>query len=354
MKPLSVGIVVVSFPLGVLLTALVRRYALHAGVLDVPNARSSHTQVTPRGGGLSIAVLFLAGVALLTWSGEVDWRPGVALLGGGLLIAAVGWGDDRHPLPVVVRAAAHLVAAAWALAWLGGLPSVSIGWGRLPLGPLGWVLGVLGIAWMTNLYNFMDGVDGLAGGEAVSVGALAGLLELAAGFPGLAALSWLLASASAGFLWWNWPPARIFMGDVSSGLLGFAFAVLGVASERAGAIPLFVWLILLGVFVVDATVTLLRRVARGEPWHEAHRTHAYQLAVQAGFSHRRVTLTVLGLNLGLGVLAGAAVRWPRLLPAVALAAGAGLLWLQVRTVRRFTPAGAPRRRALGAGAAHGQ
>jgi Fuc2NAc and GlcNAc transferase len=179
---------------------------------------------------------------------------------------------------------------------------------------------VVGIVWAVNLYNFMDGIDGLAAGEAVSVGAVAAVFLWLTGAPGLAALSLLLAAAAGGFLVWNWHPARIFMGDVGSGSLGYAFGVMTVASERAGAVPAAVWLLLLGVFFGDATLTVLRRLARGEPIFRAHRSHAYQRAPLAGLSHARVTSTVLLLNAVLALLAGAALLRPRLLlPAVGVA-----------------------------------
>jgi Fuc2NAc and GlcNAc transferase len=336
---MSLEIVLVSaaFPLAVLFTGAVRRYAMRAGVLDVPNERSLHTKITPRGGGLSIAVLFLLGVAALVLAGEIPARLGVALFGGGLLVAGVGWWDDRKPLPASVRFTVHVLAAAWSLWWLGGFTSLSLGRWTLALGPAGWVIGLFGIVWATNLYNFMDGTDGLASSEAVTVGLAAGLLELGAGAWELAVLCWLLAAASAGFLVWNWPPAKVFMGDAGSGFLGFTFATLAVASDGQGALPLLGWALLLGVFLADATITLLRRMSEGEPWHKAHRTHAYQLAVQAGWSHGQVTLVVLGLNVVLALLAGAAWRWPELLPVTVTLGGAGLLMLHTAIVRRLSP-----------------
>jgi Fuc2NAc and GlcNAc transferase len=205
---------------------------------------------------------------------------------------------------------------------------------RLELGVAGTILGAVGIAWLTNLYNFMDGIDGIAGGEALAAGTAGGALLMAAGAPGLGAAALLLAAASAGFLAWNWPPAKIFMGDVGSGFLGFAFCVLAVLSERSGAVPLAVWMMLLGVFVFDATATLLRRVLNGEHFFEAHRRHAYQRAVQSGLSHGRVSGGVLAVNLALaGAAAVACSQRPLILPiaAVSLAALLALyLWVERR------------------------
>ncbi|MEO6667779.1 MAG: glycosyltransferase family 4 protein [Nitrospiria bacterium] len=298
------------------LTSVVRRYALGRSIVDRPNSRSSHTVPMPRGGGAAIAVSWGLALGAMVISGALDMWVGLALLMGGGAVASIGWLDDRRGLPAGVRGGIHLAAAAWAVWCLGGLPFLNVGLTVAPLGWMGSVLAVFGIAWLTNLYNFMDGIDGLAAGEALSVGLIAGGLLMAAGADGLALAALTLAAASAGFLVFNWPPAKIFMGDVGSGLLGYAFGVLALASERAGAVPLMVWAILLGVFLVDATATLIRRVVAGERWYEAHRSHAYQRAVQAGYSHREVTLAVLGVNVLLALFAVGGWAAPRFLPAI--------------------------------------
>lgn len=332
------------------LTGAVRRYAIRRGILDIPNARSSHLVATPRGGGLAIVVAFLIPATGLTAYGLLPGALAAALLGGGLFVAGVGWLDDRHGLPAALRAGAHALAALWALYWLGGLPSLNLGVTRLSLGSVGFVLGVVGIVWFVNLYNFMDGIDGLAGTEAITVAGTAalliggirvgllpnpGMIGTAPGAASIALVSSLLVPASAGFLVWNWPPARIFMGDVGSGFLGFTFGVLAVASENSGALPLLVWMLLLGVFVVDATATLLRRIWRRERWTEAHRTHAYQLAVQAGHTHKQVTAAVLGINIALAAAAAVACVWPRSLLAVAGICGIALVVLRAKVIKAY-------------------
>lgn len=319
------------------LTGWVRRYALRRSIVDLPNQRSSHSTPTPRGGGLAIAISALSGIALAGALGWTPWQETIALVGGGLLVAAVGWGDDRWNVTVPVRLMVHLVAAAWAIWWLHGLPALETGFGEVALGPAGSVVAVLGIAWATNIYNFMDGIDGLAGGEAVSVGLVGALMLFAGGHGDLAMVPLLIAAASAGFLGWNWPPARVFMGDVGSGLLGFLFGTLAVASERSGALPLLAWLVLFGVFGFDATATLLRRILWGEVWYRPHRTHTYQRAVQSGWSHAQVTRAVLLLNLVLAGLVWAGLRWPALrLPAGLVAfAGLAVLFLRVRRIWLF-------------------
>jgi Fuc2NAc and GlcNAc transferase len=321
------------------LTWGVRHYALARGVLDRPNARSSHDVPTPRGGGVAIVAVTVAAEAVLWWAGRLPGGAALALAGGGAAVAAIGWLDDHGGVRASARAAVHFAAAAWALGWLGGLPALRVGAGSVPLGLAGAVLAAFGIVWSTNLYNFMDGIDGLAGAEAAACGVLGGLLLLATGERGLAAAAFAVAAASAGFLAWNWHPARIFMGDAGSYFLGFTFAVLAVASERAGAVPLLAWTILLGVFVFDATVTLIRRARRGERLYDAHRSHAYQRAAPSRACHARVSAAVVALDLVLAALAAAGTLRPGWLLA-AVAAALLLLAALYLAVERRWPMGA--------------
>jgi Fuc2NAc and GlcNAc transferase len=309
-----------------LLTGMARRWMVARGTLDVPNERSSHVVPTPRGGGLAIAAVMLAGLVGGMAFGWLPLRLGIGLLGGGLMVGAIGWADDCFNLTYRPRLAVHFAAALWTLAWLGGFPRLHLGSASLPLGIAGWVLASLGIVWTVNFYNFMDGIDGIAGGEAVVVGLAGGLLLMATGAADLAGLSFLIAAASFGFLLWNWSPARIFMGDVGSGVLGYLFSALAVASENRGAVPMLVWVLLLGVFVVDATVTLVRRALDREVVFNAHKKHAYQRAVQAGWSHGRVSAVVMLLGVMLGGLGWLAIRIPAHLVAVSLG-GLGALVL---------------------------
>jgi Fuc2NAc and GlcNAc transferase len=314
---------VAALAASLLLSPAVLRYARVHSLLDVPSERSSHTRPTPRGGGLGMVLVVLSGVAVLTGLGRLDPSFGAAMLGGGAMVALVGWLDDVRGVPARWRLAAHVVAALWAVSWLGGMPELTVGSDSFHLGAAGAAVAVLAVVWGINLYNFMDGIDGLAAAEAASVG-LAATALLASRNPPLAAVAVTVAGAAAGFLPWNWQRARIFMGDVGSGFLGFLLATLTLASENAGAMPALVWLLLVGVFFSDATITLARRMLRRERWYAPHRVHAYQRAVQGGWSHARVTLAVLGLNGGLALLAWLCVRRLELLPPVLLLAGAAL------------------------------
>jgi Fuc2NAc and GlcNAc transferase len=314
-------------------TCLLRRYALGRSLVDIPNKRSSHSLPTPRGGGLAIVVVASVGVAVQLAAGGLDRGVGVGLLVGGGMIALVGWIDDHRDVRAGWRAMAHFAAAVWFVYWVGAPESLWLGAWSLPLGAAAPVLAVVGLVWLTNLFNFMDGIDGIAAGEAVSVSAVGGLLLLASGAPGLAGSALLIAAASLGFLVWNWAPARIFMGDVGSGFLGFMLGALTIASDRAGAVPLLVWMLLLGVFVFDATVTLLRRLRR-ERFYEAHRRHAYQRAVAAGASHGTVAGFVLMLNALLAIAAAIGWAWPETVPLAILAVLALLILTYVLVERR--------------------
>jgi Fuc2NAc and GlcNAc transferase len=306
-----------------LMTGLIYRYAWRKSLLDIPGPRSSHSMPTPRGGGLSIAMVVLTGIGVATAIGWVDRALGVGLAGGGALIALIGWLDDHRGIRVRWRAVAHVTGAAWFVGWVGAPASLWLGPWEMPLGPLAPAIGVVGLVWCTNLFNFMDGIDGIAGSEAVCVCALGGALLLINGGASVAAAPLLVTAATFGFLVWNWPPAKIFMGDVGSGFLGFSIGAIAVASDISGAVPLVVWGILLGVFLFDATVTLLRRLPR-ERFYEAHRRHAYQRALAAGATHETVTKGVLALNVVLAVLAVTALAWPRGAPVAILAAVAVL------------------------------
>jgi Fuc2NAc and GlcNAc transferase len=317
--------------LALLGTWLLRADALRRNRLDIPNERSSHDRPIPRGGGLAIVAAFFVGLLVSAACGTTDRDLLLALLGGGGIVAAAGFADDRRHIPVALRLPLHLLAAVWALYWLGGWPRLDLGFAHLAWGVGGYAIGALGLVWLLNLYNFMDGIDGLAASEAVFVAAAGAALAFEAGASPVAPL--LLAAAAGGFLALNWPPARIFMGDVGSGFLGYALGVLALASAAAKPTLPWAWLILLGVFVVDATMTFARRLLRGERWWTAHRSHAYQRAARAHGGHLQVTSAVLAID-ALWLLPCALIASAAPEAAVAVAAGAYLpLLLLARRLR---------------------
>jgi Fuc2NAc and GlcNAc transferase len=324
-------IVAATFVFSALLTGVVRRLALSRGLLDVPNARSSHEAPTPRGGGAAVVLSALIAWIALGLMGVIPTGIVAALSGGGMAIAAVGLLDDRSRLSPRHRLLVHFAAALWALVWLKGLAPVQVGEHVIVFGWAGYLLGVLGIVWTLNLFNFMDGIDGIAACEAIFV-VCGGMLlaRVSGGHPTQPAAGLVFVAACCGFLLWNWPPARIFMGDVGSGFLGYVIAVLAVIEAHESALALLVWLILGGVFFVDATVTLVRRLLRRERLHEAHRTHAYQWLSRRWGSHRRVTLTVLAVNvLWLLPLATLAAQSPAHAPLFVAAALVPLIMLAI-------------------------
>lgn len=287
---------IVTGGISLLLTSALRRYALAKSLIDVPNARSSHTVPTPRGGGVAVVLSFLFLLPVLPMFSLLSWSSTWGLLGAGAGIAVLGFLDDHGHIAARWRLLGHFSAAVWALFWLGGAPPLTVMGATFDLGWVGVVLAILYLVWMLNLYNFMDGIDGLASLEAIFVCLSAALIYA---LMGLGALAWaplLLSFAVAGFLYWNFPPAKIFMGDAGSGFLGVTLAIFSLQASWASPSLIWVWVILMGVFIVDATFTLIRRLVRGDKVYEAHRSHAYQYASRKFGRHLPVTLTVGLLN----------------------------------------------------------
>jgi Fuc2NAc and GlcNAc transferase len=272
------------------LTAWLLHHSKLRGIVDRPNERSSHTMPTPRGGGLSMVVVTTCAAILLCATARMPVPLTLVVLVGGLSVAAVGFLDDVRSASITLRMSVHIGAALLTLCMLDS---------PLRIGIAGALVVVLAITWVLNLFNFMDGIDGLAASEAAFVLFAAGGLALLVGHASPSQVAPLLIAAAAcvGFLAWNWPPASIFMGDVGSGYLGYLIAAFAIASSRSGTLSVYVWLILGGVFIVDATLTLARRLVRGERVHQAHRTHAYQWLARRWGSHARVTIVVIAVNL---------------------------------------------------------
>ncbi len=285
-------LVFVSF---VVLTGVIRRYALTKSLLDIPNARSSHEVPTPRGGGLAIVIPFLLSLAVLYWRNVITQQLLFAFVGGGLAVALVGLADDFRHIRAPFRILVHLAACGTGLYFLGGFPPVVIGSIVVDLKMAGDLLSIIFLVWLLNLFNFMDGIDGIAASEAIFIAGGAALIIIITGrgvnFPLL-----LFIVSCAGFLVWNWPPAKIFMGDVGSGFLGISLGFFIIMTMSTGELSLCTWLILFGFFFIDATVTLLTRISRRQRWYEAHRSHAYQILTRRFGSHRIVTLLILLLN----------------------------------------------------------
>jgi UDP-N-acetylmuramyl pentapeptide phosphotransferase/UDP-N-acetylglucosamine-1-phosphate transferase len=310
------------------LIPLLRRRA----VLDRPNERSLHVTPVPRGGGIAVvATIFLAWVVLIGLG--LLPRATLPVLVGVVLLAAVSWIDDVRGLPAAVRLAAQLVAIGVVLR--AGIPAGAMFQGWLPPS-LDGITTLLVWVWFINLFNFMDGIDGLAGSEAATIG-LGLLLFAAIGIGhdlGLAATGAGIAAAAIGFLVWNWAPARIFLGDVGSVPLGYLLGFLLLEQAARGHWKLA--LILPLYFLADATITLLRRLLRGERVWQAHREHFYQRAVQRGRGHAEVVRRVIGANIVLIGCAWAAENgWPILgLIGASVIVALLLAWLAAAPVKR--------------------
>lgn len=294
--------VTAAFAASGFVNGVLARYRGRWALLDVPNHRSLHADATPRSGGIGILAGLFAGAILASTSAlpEAAWS-----LTAFFLVAAVSFGDDVYGLSPYLRFLVHAIAAALLVFPAGyGLSVIAlpgVAW-HAPV----WLLdgiSLLFVIWMVNLYNFMDGMDGLAGGMACfGFGTLA-LLGALAGSPGYTVAALMVAAATAGFLPTNFPPARLFMGDLGSGSLGFLAALFLLWGDRAGLFPLWLGGMVFSPFIVDATWTVIRRSAEGKkPW-QAHREHFYQRLVSLGWSHRRTVLWAYTLMLKCSLLA---------------------------------------------------
>ncbi len=291
-----VYLLMVVFLLSLGLTWCLRRYALTKNILDIPNHRSAHLVPTPRGGGMAFILTLIMAIPCLAALNFEILPMGMAIVGAGLLVAVLGFFDDHDHLSARFRLIGHFTASIVALYWLGGMPAISfLGW-MIPACTMLNVFAVIYLVWLLNLYNFMDGIDGLASIEAISVCVGGAFLYWLNGDYVLMGLPLALAAAVLGFLWWNFPPARIFMGDAGSGFLGLILGLLSIQAASTTPQLFWCWLIMLGVFIVDATVTLLSHLFQGLKVYEAHRDHAYQHAVRRYGSHFRVGFGVFIIN----------------------------------------------------------
>jgi len=292
---------------------LVRRWTLRRQIFDIPNERSSHTEPTPRGGGIAIVVLALAGYIVGSMVSDVPISYGY--VAGAVMISAISWLDDLISIPFWARLVVHIAGSALLIFDVGYwheffIPTADV---TVPLGQgIGAVVTMGWLIWLINSYNFMDGIDGIAGIQAVVAGVSWTVFSAWQGLEGTFLFAGVLTSAAMGFLIHNWSPAKIFMGDVGSAFLGFTLAAIPLLARRElpdvqyqALLPavaiLFVW-----YFVFDSLLTFFRRLFRGHRVWEAHREHIYQRLVISGWSHARVALfygTLAGLLSGTTLLA---------------------------------------------------
>ena len=267
--------------------------------MDIPNERSSHLTPTPRGGGIAFVATSLVGFLLILLNSELDRADLLALCCAGAIVAIAGHLDDRQKISgATIRLGFHALGAIILIVGIGFPSQISLFDRTVNTGVIGSILGVLYLVWLLNLFNFMDGTDGIAASEAIFVCVAGAILNFhVLSDINFSAAAIILATSTFGFLLYNWSPAKIFMGDVGSGYLGIVIGGLSLIAANQDPELLWVWIILLAVFVSDATVTLIRRLLRKQKPHVAHRSHAYQhLAIRLN-SHAKVALLVLTVNI---------------------------------------------------------
>jgi Fuc2NAc and GlcNAc transferase len=322
-----------------LLTWLLTRGWLHLASrqdwLDRPNHRSSHQRPTPKSGGVGFVVAYSLFVLLLYTSGQLALVNLLVVLAG-LVLAVTGFLDDLHNLRITIRLGMQLLVVAFAVLMLGRLPELILPWAVLESAWLLTPLYMLGLCWLINLFNFMDGIDALAASEAIFFCLVLALSSGSGAGNDLQFLALGLAVTVSAFLYFNLPPARLFMGDLGSNYLGYLIGMLALLAIQTGVLEVWSALILLGSFIVDATFTLFGRIRSGGVWYHAHRSHAYQLAAIRLGSHGQVVAAMALINvfwlLPLAELAQHFSRWGAV---IMLVAWTPLAWLvlQLRAVR---------------------
>lgn len=286
------NIVILVITLGIfsfLLTYLIIRVALKKKIVSIPNERSLHDTPTPIGGGVAIVLTWYAGISILYFCGKLEKDLYYALMSG-IILTIVSLTDDLTSLKPLVRLIFHFITAIAAFLFLGGLRPLIIPAINMDYSFITYPLAVVGMVWFINLFNFMDGVDGFASLEAIIICLLMFV------FSG-SIVNILLIACISGFLFWNWPKAKIFMGDVGSTQLGFILVVLGINAHNTYQFSILNWIMISSPFWFDATLTLYRRWRNGERLGEAHRKHIYQRLVRAGFSHLQVNIYLLIINM---------------------------------------------------------
>ena len=265
------------------------KVAIRHRIVDVPNERSSHVIPTPRGGGLAIVVSWYIGITILFVSGYIENSLYFALISG-VLLAIVSLIDDIVDLSPFIRLLAQVITALISFYFLNGIATVDFSGLEITTPIILYPLALIGIVWFVNLFNFLDGIDGYASLEALTIAAI--MLIFSSNLINL-----VLIACIAGFLFWNWPKAKIFMGDIGSIQLGFILVILGIYFHNQAQFSIIHWIMLTSLFWFDATLTLFRRWRNKESLSVAHRKHGYQRAVQSGLTHQQTILVSAGVNL---------------------------------------------------------
>lgn len=309
-------------------TLIVRKAVTKTNIMDIPNIRSSHNQPTQRGGGLAIAIAWYIAIFVLLLLKEIPDYLFVALLCS-VPITIIGLIDDIVTISPKFRLAIQILFAFLAVFFLRGINSIDLGFATFHSSFLFSIAAVVGIVWFTNLFNFLDGIDGYISVEIIFI-CLAAFILLELELP------LFLAAATAGFLLWNWQPAKIFMGDVGSTLLGFTVGVFTIYYQTSNQSSIVIWLMLTSLFWFDATLTLFRRWRNNEQLFKAHRKHAFQRIVQSGFSHQKTVIFSIFINIPIMGLVWLGLEFPNyLLPVFAV--NIAYLYIVMKMVDRRFP-----------------
>lgn len=296
---------IILFLLSLFLTLFIRSLAIRKSILDFPNERSLHKNPTPKVGGLAVAIVWFSGLFYLYITNNIDHILFFSFIPG-ILLVVIGIIDDIIAIRPLYRLIFQLIVSSIALFILGGLGKLNLGFFTVENRLILSILALLGIMWFINLFNFLDGIDGYIGMEVVFITSSAILLFNDRIAP-------VLLASTLGFLIWNWQPAKIFMGDVGSTLLGFNIAVFSIYYQNTSKSSLLIWLMLSSVFWFDATLTLFRRYKKKEPLIVPHKKHAFHRIVQSGFTHQKTVIYAFSLNLIIFGLAYCSIKFSNLL-----------------------------------------
>lgn len=290
--------------LSFLLTIVIRIILLRHKILDIPNERSSHSVPTPKGGGLAIVLTWFVGISIMFFYKSINSNLYFALLCG-LPLAIISLLDDILNLKPVIRFFIQVFVAISAIILLREINPIEIFGLEIKSWLVLHAIAIIGIVWFINLFNFMDGIDGYASMEAITI-------TIAIYFINGNPINLILIASVLGFLFWNWPKAKVFMGDIGSTQLGFVLIILGIYFNNTSELSIIHWIMLSSLFWFDATLTLFRRWKNKEKLTIAHRKHAYQRAVQSGLSHQKTIIISVGFNLAIIGLVLTSIKYPSL------------------------------------------
>jgi len=286
----------IAFVLSFLGVYFLKKSALRLKIVAIPNERSLHNKVTPRGGGIIIAIVFLAFLLVFYITRQIMVAEFLVLFGGGLIMAVTGFLDDILELKASIRFIIQFFAVGWGLYWIGGIPS-TVFFERLPvLYAIANAVAVVALVWFINSFNFIDGIDGLATSGATFFSLSIGGYFLWQGIEPYGSLLIVLAASSLAFLCFNWPPAKMFLGDAGSNFFGYLFGAMVLITVKNGNLSIWTWLIILAYLITDTTTTTFLRLCLVKGWYHTHRSHAYQNLARVLDNHKFVTCLITGIN----------------------------------------------------------